>query len=123
MFSDSLSDPANLKRLSAVLQWCAIALVFSGGLLQVLRYMVDQRERELLQGVVSQKELDQAHEGERERNLADLVDRLSARLGGRRVTKAQLVDTHIPEFAVAAIPASRARTELVWLRPRQSDVV
>ena len=31
----------------------------------------------------SQKELEQAHEGERERNLADLLDRLSARLGPR----------------------------------------
>jgi protein ImuB len=57
----------------------------------------------------SQRELEQAHEGERERNLSDLVDRLSARLGARRVTKLDLVDTHIPEFAVAAIPASRAQ--------------
>ncbi len=54
----------------------------------------------------SQRELEQAHEGERERNLADLMDRLSARLGARRVTRLELMDTHIPEFAVAAIPAS-----------------
>ncbi|HEY4925031.1 MAG TPA: DNA polymerase Y family protein [Roseiarcus sp.] len=54
----------------------------------------------------SQKELEQAHEGERERNLADLLDRLSARLGPRRVTRLEFIDTHIPEFAVAAIPAS-----------------
>jgi protein ImuB len=54
----------------------------------------------------SQKELEQAHEGERERNLADLLDRLSARLGARRVTRLEFIDTHIPEFAVAAIPAS-----------------
>ncbi len=52
----------------------------------------------------SQRELEQAHEGERERNLADLLDRLSARLGARRVTRLEFVDTHIPEFAVAAIP-------------------
>ena len=48
----------------------------------------------------------EAHEGERERNLADLLDRLSARLGPRRVTRLEFIDTHIPEFAVAAIPAS-----------------
>jgi protein ImuB len=54
----------------------------------------------------SQRELDEAHEGERERNLADLLDRLSARLGARRVTRLEFIDTHIPEFAVAAIPAS-----------------
>jgi protein ImuB len=57
----------------------------------------------------AQRELERAHEGERERNLADLVDRLSTRLGARRVTKPQLINTHIPEFAVAAIPASRGR--------------
>ena len=57
----------------------------------------------------SQRELEQAHEGERERNLADLIDRLSARLGARRVTRLELVDTHIPEFAVAAVAASQGR--------------
>jgi len=57
----------------------------------------------------AQRELEQAHEGERERHLADLVDQLSARLGARRVTRLELVDTHIPEFAVAAFPASRTR--------------
>ena len=59
----------------------------------------------------SQRELEQAHEGERERNLADLIDRLSARLGARRVIRLQPVDTHIPEFAVAAVTASQRRGE------------
>jgi protein ImuB len=54
----------------------------------------------------AQRELAQAHDGERERDLADLIDRLSARLGARRVTRLEGVDTHIPERAVAAIPAS-----------------
>jgi protein ImuB len=40
------------------------------------------------------------------RSLADLLDRLSARLGMRRVTRIDLVDTHIPEFAVVATPAT-----------------
>ena len=57
----------------------------------------------------SQRELEQAHEGERERNLADLLDRLSARLGARRVTRLEMIDTHIPEFAATAIPASQRR--------------
>jgi protein ImuB len=57
-----------------------------------------------------QRELEQAHHGERERNLADLLDRLGARLGARRVTRLEYVDTHIPEFAIAAIAASTPAT-------------
>ena len=41
--------------------------------------------------------------------LAHLVDRLSTRFGSRRLTRLILRDTHIPEFAVAAIPAQVAR--------------
>jgi protein ImuB len=41
--------------------------------------------------------------------LAHLVDRLSARFGQRRLTRLIRCDTHIPEYAVAAIPAQRAR--------------
>jgi protein ImuB len=37
--------------------------------------------------------------------LAHLVDRLGARFGLRRVTRLVPQDTHIPEFAVAAMPA------------------
>jgi protein ImuB len=43
-------------------------------------------------------------------DLADLIDRLGARLGLRRVTRLSLVDRHWPEFAVAAVPAAMART-------------
>lgn len=39
-------------------------------------------------------------------DLADLVDRLGARLGVRRVTRLAFADTHIPEFAVSAVPAA-----------------
>ncbi len=45
-------------------------------------------------------------------DLADLIDRLGARLGLRRVTRLSLVDTHWPEFAVAAVPDAVARTHL-----------
>jgi protein ImuB len=41
-------------------------------------------------------------------DLADLIDRLGARLGLRRVTRLSLIDTHWPEFAVAAVPACSA---------------
>jgi protein ImuB len=41
-------------------------------------------------------------------DLADLVDRLGARFGLRRVTRLMDRATHIPEFAVAAIPAAEA---------------
>jgi protein ImuB len=39
--------------------------------------------------------------------LWHLIDRLGARFGPRRVTRFEPQDTHIPEFAVAALPASR----------------
>ena len=37
-------------------------------------------------------------------DLADLIDRLGARLGVRRVMRFVDVDTHVPEFAIAAVP-------------------
>src|SRR4029079_987702 len=47
--------------------------------------------------------------------LDRLVDRLSARLGRRRVARLVAHDSHIPEFAVAALPAQAlARAELGW---------
>src|SRR5580658_4158893 len=54
----------------------------------------------------SQVELDRAHEAERARALADLIDRLSARLGARAVTRRTLVEAHLPEQAEAAAPAT-----------------
>ena len=39
-------------------------------------------------------------------DLADLIDRLGARLGIRRVTRLVANDTHIPEFAVVAVAAA-----------------
>ncbi len=47
----------------------------------------------------SQSEIERAHEAERARALADLIDRLSARLGVRAVTRRGLVEAHWPEFA------------------------
>ena len=43
-------------------------------------------------------------------DMAHLVDVLGARFGLRRVTRLVPQDTHIPEFAVAALPASAAAT-------------
>ena len=47
----------------------------------------------------SQSEIERAHEAERARALADLIDRLSARLGARAVTRRDLVEAHLPELA------------------------
>jgi protein ImuB len=43
-------------------------------------------------------------------DLAHLIDRLGARFGLRRVTRLVAHDTHIPEFAVAAVGAGGMRT-------------
>ena len=43
--------------------------------------------------------------GDHAEELAHLVDRLGARFGLRRVTRLVPQDTHIPEYAVAAVPA------------------
>jgi protein ImuB len=45
--------------------------------------------------------------------LAHLIDRLSARFGARRLVRLVPRDTHIPEYAVAAIPAQAARGAFV----------
>ena len=54
----------------------------------------------------SEAELERAHEAERARSLAELLDRLSARLGARAVTQRELIDAHLPEQAEAAAPAT-----------------
>ncbi len=57
-----------------------------------------------------------------ESDLADLIDRLGARLGLRRVTRLALQDRHDPDFAVISVPAaSRLRLPKARggrLRPR-----
>ena len=54
----------------------------------------------------SEAELERAHEAERAHALAELLDRLSARLGARAVTRRELVDAHLPEQAEASAPAA-----------------
>ncbi len=57
-----------------------------------------------------------------EQDLADLIDRLGARLGVRRVTRLTLAESHWPEFAVTAMPASGARHARPRAgHPRQAD--
>ena len=65
-----------------------------------------------------------AHEDQAE--LDRLVDRLSARLGRRRVSRLVAQDSHIPELAAAAVPAqamaqSRSRLGCVPPLPRRSS--
>ena len=53
--------------------------------------------------------------GEAPAEFDRLVDRLSARLGRRRVSRLVAYDSHIPELAASAAPAqATARTELGW---------
>ena len=55
--------------------------------------------------------------------LAHLIDRLGARFGQRRITRLVPQDTHIPEFAVAAVPAAEGRRaengDYQFRRPRE----
>jgi len=54
------------------------------------------------------------HDGEED--LARLIDRLGARFGLRRVVRLGSLDSHVPEFAVAAMPAAvePPRTSRSW---------
>ena len=60
----------------------------------------------------SQAELERAHEAERARALTELLDRLSARLGARAVTRRELVEAHLPDEAEAAAPATLGQARL-----------
>ena len=62
----------------------------------------------------SEAELERAHEAERARSLAELLDRLSARLGARAVARRELLDAHLPEQAEAAAPAALGEARLRW---------
>jgi protein ImuB len=53
----------------------------------------------------------QGGSGGMDEEFSHLIDRLGARFGLRRVTCLVEQDTHIPEFAVASVPASRGRRE------------
>ncbi len=54
----------------------------------------------------SQSAFERAFEAEQAKALADLIDRLSARLGPSRVTRQRLVDAHLPEQSVVSRPAT-----------------
>lgn len=53
--------------------------------------------------------------------LAHLIDRLGARFGLRRVTRLVAQDTHIPEFAAAAVPAHAAGALSLSLAPPRAS--
>jgi protein ImuB len=54
--------------------------------------------------------------------LAHLIDRLGARFGLRRITRPVPQDSHIPEFAVAAVAAHGSLSDLVLRSRAQHDV-
>ena len=60
----------------------------------------------------SEAEFERAHETERALVLAELLDRLSARLGARAVTRRELVEAHLPEQAEASAPATLGEARL-----------
>jgi protein ImuB len=55
--------------------------------------------------------------------FSHLIDRLGARFGLRRVTRLIEQDTHIPEFAVAAVPAHSVRAQLIPPPPAPSPTL
>jgi protein ImuB len=55
--------------------------------------------------------------------LAHLIDRLGARFGLRRVTRLVPQDTHIPEYAVAAVPAHAAASALAKAESPEQDTL
>jgi len=69
-------------------------------------YAGDERELGARAVLGFATELERTHEAERARALADLIDRLSARLGQRAVTRRELVEAHLPEQAERAAPAT-----------------
>ena len=58
-----------------------------------------------------QTALDDAHDDD---DLHGLIDRLTARLGPRRVTRLVAQDSHIPELAALTVPAQTASAERGW---------
>ena len=70
----------------------------------------------------SEAELERAHEAERARSLAELLDRLSARLGARAVTRRELIDAHLPEQAEAAAPATLGQARVRGEEPEAVPV-
>lgn len=54
-------------------------------------------------------------------SLTHLIDRLGARFGLQRVTRLVPQDTHIPEFAVAAVPAHAPRSAKQQLLPLEQE--
>lgn len=50
-----LADLDALKRVSSIVQWCAIVLVFLGGLFQLSKYLIDRRITDLKEQLSNQK--------------------------------------------------------------------
>lgn len=56
-----------------------------------------------------------------EQEVADLIDRLSARFGANRITRFLSVNTHIPEHAAAFCPAQRGKNPSSWPQIRHEN--
>lgn len=71
----------SLRSLSSYLQWISISLVFIGGGLQIAKYAVDRREKDLVALIQSQKEKEAAN---RESHLLGKVETLEVDLSKRQ---------------------------------------
>jgi protein ImuB len=59
---------------------------------------------------------------DRQSDLAHLIDRLSARFGGRRLTRLVNCDTHIPERAGQSLPAQTGKARSCGRLPEQASL-
>lgn len=101
--SRPLRDPARLAALLVErLQAAAEEGLDTGYGFDVMRLCATQAEKV----AAPQAELAPAPPGGREEDLAHLLDRLGARFGLRRVLRLHPQAAHLPEFAVAALPAA-----------------
>lgn len=60
-------------------------------------------------------------EGKAEAELAELIDRLSTRLGPQNLVRFVPRDSHLPEQAQLALPAVKARTPTCWPAPPEGE--
>jgi protein ImuB len=110
--SRPLRDPAQMRALF-VERLAALADAFDPG------FGFDMARLSVLVAEAAPPEQVGIDGGEDAAEIGRLVDRLSARLGARRVRALIAQDSHIPEIAAVAVPAQMTGTEDGWPAYRQ----
>ena len=88
----NFNDPSTLRSISALVQWVAIIFVFLGGCLQVLRHIIDLREKQVSSFLAVSKDNAQR---QRETELNDKLEtsrKLVADLENRIVSATAVVE-------------------------------